>query len=217
MDYYVCTFNDNLSHKRKYKQYSKSQDFEIWIIDYIGTKTIPDEHTFIVIELLLQHWATRSHLTSEKRSFGSADGFFIFDEMKDKSKPSSPHSPLYHKRTVRQLTIGGRIANYIPQLIMIALSGMMLLLGQLDNAGMHISETVFKVFNLVIGIIPIIWINLLNLFKKNTGETNQEQKWKWKWEELCFCVDANQKFLSLIYKMCDPRMRDDRIITHIDF
>lgn len=55
MHYYVCTFNDNLHHKKKNRQYNKSEDLEIWIIDYKVAKIESDEHTFIVVELSFQY------------------------------------------------------------------------------------------------------------------------------------------------------------------
>lgn len=84
-----------------------------------------------------------------------------------------PKSPVYDKKTVRKLSKGMRIAYYIYQVIMTAISRILLLLDQLDSAGMHISEIVFKVFSAAIGVIPVIWTNVLNLFKMNV-EIEQE-------------------------------------------
>lgn len=89
------------------------------------------------------------------------------ESVKDSPKPDTPKSPLCDKKSVRKLSKGMRIANYIYQILMVVMSGTMLLLGQLDSAGIHISESVFKVFSVVMGVIPVIWTNVLNLFKKN--------------------------------------------------
>lgn len=71
-------------------------------------------------------------------------------------QPNTPKSQFCDKKTDRRLTKGGRVANYMYQVLIVIMSGTMLLLGYKDNTGIHITETVFKVFSVIIGIIPVI-------------------------------------------------------------
>ena len=53
---------------------------------------------------------------------------------------------------------------------MVLTGGVMFCLTQLDRNGIKINETVFKVFSVVCSVFPVIWANLLNLFKKEIKE-----------------------------------------------
>lgn len=83
-------------------------------------------------------------------------------------------SPIYKPKTIRKLSKNMRIENMIYQIFMVIASGITFMVIQLDNNGISIRETVFKVYSVVIGVIPVIWSNILNLFKKNIIEEEQK-------------------------------------------
>ncbi len=82
----------------------------------------------------------------------------------------SPKSPICDKKTVRKLSKRMRIVNIIYQVIMVLIGAAMFCMTQLNRNGIKINDVVFKVFSILCSVFPVVWTNLLNLFKKEINE-----------------------------------------------
>ena len=80
---------------------------------------------------------------------------------------SSNTSPIFSPDTRRRLSRNMRVVNLIYQFLMVALSGINMLLISFNNAkSINIPDVYFEISTVVLSIVPVIWTNFLNICKK---------------------------------------------------